>query len=80
MILNDAVNFYMGSTQVQSVYIGTTKIWPSGVSGSIWTFTQTPSTITNFKVIYSTGNMIVNWGDTTSSSLSSNIPVSHTYS
>ena len=80
MILNQSPNVYMGANPVQSIYLGATKIWPSGTSGGIWSFTQIPSTITGFKVTYLSGNATVNWGDFTTSSLSSNVSVSHSYS
>jgi hypothetical protein len=67
-----------GSHQVKEIWKSSAKVWPS--TNAFWTFSDTSgSTISNFKVVYSSGTLDVNWGDGNVESIASNVNVNHTY-
>ena len=79
-VLNLADNIKVGSLQVQSVYSGSTLVWPTGFTG-FWVF-ETPSpgtTITDLTVSFTGGTTYVNWGDGTILPLDSGVNIDHTY-
>jgi hypothetical protein len=78
MILNFADNIKIGTSQVQSVYSGSTLIWPTSAA-NLWTFNDSPGAqIAGLNIIF-TGSTDINWGDSTTNTLTSNVPINHTY-
>jgi hypothetical protein len=79
-MLQEANNFYLGSNIVSRLYMGTTLVWPSP-SGNLWQFSDNPfsKTINGFKVTYTNGNIIADWGDGNVSGIVSNVNVNHTF-
>jgi|TARA_R110000744_G_scaffold375990_1_gene489903 hypothetical protein len=76
-VLNLADNIKVGSLQVQSIYSGSTLVWPTG----LWVF-ETPSpgtTITDLTVSFTGGTTYVNWGDGTILPLDSGGNIDYTY-
>ena len=79
-VLNLADNIKVGSLQVQSVYSGSTLVWPTGLTG-LWVF-ETPSpgtTITDLNVDFIGDSANINWGDGVTNTLTSGININHTY-
>ena len=79
-MLQEANNFYLGSNIVSRLYMGTTLVWPSP-SGNLWQFSDNPlnKTLSNFRVTYTNGNIIADWGDGNVSGIVSNVNVNHTF-
>ena len=78
MVLNDITSAYVGSTPVNSIYIGDKKIFPFY---DIWQYEQISSNITGFSLTTSpSGSIDINWGDGIQQSINSGSSVSHTFS
>ena len=78
MILNFADNIKIGTSQVQSVYSGSTLIWPTSAA-NLWTFNDSPGAqIAGLNIIF-TGSTDINWGDGTILPLDSGGNIDHTY-
>jgi hypothetical protein len=80
-MLEDAGNFYLGTGFVNRLYLGDTLIWPKTSSDDFWQFTENPceKTLSNFRVVFSNGNITADWGDNNVSGIYSNINYSHTF-
>jgi len=77
-VLNLADNLKMGSTQVTAAYLDSTRVWPS--NEALWRFDSPGgSTITGFKITTSSGDVIIDWGDGTSDTVSSGQVINKTY-
>lgn len=77
-VLNSADNIKIGSDQVSAVYLDSVLVWPIG---GLWSF-DTPApgtTITNFKITTSVGNIVINWGDGTTNTVNSDQTINKTY-
>jgi hypothetical protein len=79
-MLQDASNFYFGTGIVSRLYMGETLVWPSP-SGNLWQFTDNPfsKTLSGFRVTYTNGNIIADWGDGSTSGIVSNINYTHVF-
>jgi hypothetical protein len=79
-MLQDANNFYLGNEIVSRLYMGETLVWPSP-SGNLWQLTDNPfsKTLSNFRVTYTSGNIVADWGDGSTSGIVSNIGYEHTF-
>ena len=80
MILNNADNIKLGVSQVNKIYAGSNLVWPLPTSG-FWTFNN-PSpgtTITNFSVTTTSGNILIDWGDGTQDTVNSGVNTNKTY-
>jgi uncharacterized membrane protein len=76
--LNSADNLKIGSTQVTAAYLDSVQVWPS--SEALWRFDSPGgSTITNFKITTSSGDVTIYWGDGTSDTVSSGQVINKTY-
>jgi hypothetical protein len=80
MLLQEASTFYLGTGIVSRLYMGTTLVWPSP-SGNFWQFSDNPlnKTLSNFRVTYTGGNIIADWGDGNVSGIVSDVNVNHTF-
>jgi hypothetical protein len=80
MLLQEASNFYLGSEQVSRLYLGAVQVW-TFPSGNFWQFSDNPigKTLSNFRVTYTSGNIIADWGDGNTSGIVSNVNVNHTF-
>ena len=77
-VLNVADNLKIGSTQVTAAYLGSVRVWPS--NEALWRFDSPGgSTITGFKITTSSGDVIIDWGDGTSDTVSSGQVINKTY-
>jgi hypothetical protein len=66
-----------GDQQVKEIWKGSTKLWPLS---SFWTFSdESGKTISNFRVVYTSGSLEVEWGDGNFENIASNVNVNHTY-
>jgi len=79
-MLQEASNFYLGSQQVSRLYLGAVQVWPFP-SGNFWQFSDNPAgkILSNFKIVYSGGNVLADWGDGNTSGIVSNVNVNHTF-
>jgi hypothetical protein len=79
-MLQDANNFYLGNEIVSRLYMGETLVWPSP-SGNLWQFIDNPSckALSNFRVVYTNGNVFADWGDGSTSGIVSNVNYNHTF-
>jgi hypothetical protein len=80
MLLQEANNFYLGTGIVSRLYMGTTLVWPLP-SGNLWQFSDNPlnKTLSHFRVTYTSGNIIAEWGDGNVSGIVSDVNVNHTF-
>lgn len=79
-MLQNSDNFYLGTGIVSRLYMGGTLVWPFP-SGNLWQFTSNPfgKIVSGFRVIYTNGNIIANWGDGSTSGITSNVSYTHTF-
>ena len=79
-MLQEASTFYLGTGIVNRLYMGTILVWPLP-SGNFWQFSDSPlnKTLSNFRVTYTSGNIIADWGDGNTSGIVSNVNVRHTF-
>jgi hypothetical protein len=79
-MLQEASTFYLGTGIVNRLYMGTILVWPSA-SGNFWQFSNNPlnKTLSNFRVTYTSGNIIVDWGDGNTSGIVSNVNYNYTF-
>jgi len=77
MILYNANDIKIGSDQVVEVRAGSDLVWPVN---QLWTF-STPSGGEQIRLTPTfSGTSTVSWGDGSSDSLTSTVPINHTYS
>jgi len=77
-VLNLADNLKVGALQVTAAYLDSTRVWPS--NEALWRFDSPGgSTITGFKITTSSGDVIIDWGDGTSDTVSSGQVINKTY-
>ena len=76
----EIINAQVGNSQVKEIWKGSNRIWPIDFN-AFWVFNTSSSgkTVSNFKVVYNTGTLQVNWGDQTVQDLGSNVNTNHTY-
>jgi hypothetical protein len=79
-MLQEADNFYLGTGIVSRLYLGNTLLWPFP-GGDFWQFFDNPfgKTLSNFKVIYTSGNVIANWEPNSSTNIVSNTNYNYTW-
>ena len=79
-MLQEASNFYLGSNIVSRLYMAETLVWPSP-SGNFWQFSDNSlnKTLSNFRITYTNGNIIADWGDGNASGIVSDVSVNHTF-
>tara|TARA_B110000483_G_scaffold180638_1_gene213613 strand:- start:3117 stop:3359 length:243 start_codon:yes stop_codon:yes gene_type:complete len=80
MILYDAANLKVGSTDVSQIRLGSDLVWSSetGIEG-IWTFSDTPGDTIVLTATFSPGKSTVDWGDSNTNELTSDASFTHTY-
>jgi hypothetical protein len=81
MLLQEADNFRLGTGIVSRLYMGETLVWPDLPSGNFWQFTNSPycKRLSNFRVVYSNGNVLADWGDGNVSGIISGINYNHIF-
>ena len=81
MILDNAVNAKIGSTDISEIRFGSNLVWSGETDAEgIWEFPD-PTTGDNIVLTATfSGSCSVHWGDGTSESLTSDTQTTHTYS
>ena len=79
MILYDAANLKVGSTDVSQIRLGSDLVWSSetGIEG-IWTFSDSAGDTITVGATF-TGKSTVDWGDSNTNELTSDASFTHTY-
>lgn len=79
MILYDAADIKVGTSQVSEVRVGAELVWHRATAGIIWTF-GTPSGGEEIKLSPRFNGIVdIDWGDGSTDVLSSGTTINHTY-
>ena len=79
MILYDAADIKVGTSQVSEVRIGAELVWPAITTATLWNF-NTPAGGEVVEIVATFfGSVDVDWGDDNIDTLSSNSSTTHTY-